>query len=61
MARRDDIVRFARGSNANVFVAISDGVRFNGDSVKWHDLFAVGNEIPAPAMMPDEAAEDSDD
>jgi hypothetical protein len=48
---RDDIVTFTRGSAADVFVAVSDGKRFNGNGVKWHDLFAVGNEIPAPAML----------
>jgi FG-GAP-like repeat len=48
---RDDIVTFTRGSAADVFVALSDGTRFTGNGVKWHDLFAVGNEIPAPAMI----------
>ena len=48
---RDDIVTFTRGSAADVFVALSNGNRFDGNGVKWHDLFAVGNEIPAPAMI----------
>jgi FG-GAP-like repeat len=48
---RDDIVTFTRGSAADVFVALSNGTYFNGTGVKWHDLFAVGDEIPAPAMI----------
>lgn len=44
---RDDIVTFTRGTNADVYVALSDGARFNGNSIKWHDHFAVGAETPA--------------
>jgi hypothetical protein len=43
---RDDIVTFTRGSNADVYVALSTGAGFSGTGVKWHNLFAVGNEIP---------------
>ena len=35
----------------DVYVATSTGVGFVGTGVKWHDFFAVGNEIPAPAMV----------
>jgi hypothetical protein len=42
----DDIVTFTRGDLADVYVAKSNGSSFDGDSIKWHDFFAVGNEIP---------------
>jgi len=42
---RDDIVTFVRGEPADVWVALSDGVRF-GTSAKWHEYFAAGNEVP---------------
>jgi len=48
---RDDIVAFTRGSAADVFVAVSNGHAFVGYGAKWHDSFAAGNEIPAPAMI----------
>ncbi|SFW90520.1 FG-GAP-like repeat-containing protein [Amycolatopsis australiensis] len=44
---KDDIAVFNRGTTGDVYVALSDGFRFNGDSVKWHDNFAYNNEIPA--------------
>ncbi len=44
---RDDIVTFTRGTTGDVFVSLSDGTRFVEDGWKWHELFAVGNEIPA--------------
>ncbi|MEV4637536.1 VCBS repeat-containing protein [Actinoplanes sp. NPDC049548] len=43
---RDDIVTFTRGSAADVYVALSTGSKFVGTGVKWHNLFAVGSEIP---------------
>jgi hypothetical protein len=43
---KDDVVTFTRGDLADVYVAKSNGSSFQGDSVKWHDFFAVGNEIP---------------
>ncbi|MBC7778275.1 MAG: FG-GAP repeat protein [Phycisphaerae bacterium] len=43
---KDDIVTFTRGASADVFVAFSDGTKFNGTGVKWHDMFCVGSEIP---------------
>jgi len=43
---RDDIVTFTRGGAADVYVALSTGTAFAGTGVKWHDFFAVGNEIP---------------
>ncbi|MGC4897580.1 DUF2961 domain-containing protein [Micromonospora sp. DT31] len=44
---RDDIVTFTRGSAGDVFVSLSDGTRFVEDGWKWHDSFALGNELPA--------------
>lgn len=48
---RDDIATFTRGSAADVFVALSNGSSFVGTSVKWHDFFAVGAEIPQPGIL----------
>jgi len=44
--RKDDIVTFTRGAPADVYVALSRGSYFAGTGVKWHDYFAVGDEIP---------------
>ncbi|QKV79120.1 FG-GAP-like repeat-containing protein [Amycolatopsis sp. Hca4] len=44
---RDDIAVFTRGTAGDVFVALSDGTKFSGTSVKWHDNFAFNDEIPA--------------
>ncbi|MGW3993454.1 FG-GAP-like repeat-containing protein [Amycolatopsis sp. NPDC004772] len=44
---KDDIVVFARGEGADVYVALSDGTKFTGSGVKWHEFFAYGDEIPA--------------
>ncbi|MET7747544.1 DUF2961 domain-containing protein, partial [Micromonospora sp. NPDC005367] len=44
---RDDIVTFTRGGTADVFVSLSDGTRFVEDGWKWHDSFALGDELPA--------------
>jgi FG-GAP-like repeat len=44
---RDDIVAFTRGQLGDVFVALSDGTRFDQHAPKWHARFALGNEIPA--------------
>ncbi len=43
---RDDILTFTRGTNADVFAALSTGSGFTGDGVRWHDYFAAGEEIP---------------
>jgi hypothetical protein len=43
---KDDIVTFTRGDAGDVFVSLSDGTKFVQDAWKWHDGFAVGNEIP---------------
>ncbi|MFN0016178.1 MAG: FG-GAP-like repeat-containing protein [Saprospiraceae bacterium] len=43
---KDDIATFTRGAAADVFVVLSDGAKFNGTSVKWHNSFCVGTEIP---------------
>ncbi|MGI5499270.1 FG-GAP-like repeat-containing protein [Lentzea sp. CA-135723] len=48
---KDDVVTFTRGTAADVYVALSTGSGFAGDSVKWHDWFAMGAEIPAPALV----------
>ena len=42
---RDDIIVFTRGTLGDVYVALSTGTSF-GASVKWHDFFALGNEVP---------------
>ncbi|WP_244210868.1 FG-GAP-like repeat-containing protein [Amycolatopsis kentuckyensis] len=42
-----DIATFARGTSGDVYVALSDGTKFNGNGVLWHDYFAVYDEIPA--------------
>ncbi|MFV2116063.1 FG-GAP-like repeat-containing protein [Micromonospora sp. LOL_025] len=44
---RDDIITFTQGPNtaSDVIVALSTGSAF-GASRKWHDLFAVGAELP---------------
>ena len=44
---RDDLVTFTRGAAADVYVALSTGSGFTGTGWKWHDFFAVGDEIPA--------------
>ncbi|MBK8805263.1 MAG: VCBS repeat-containing protein [Bacteroidales bacterium] len=43
---KDDIVTFTKGTTADAFVALSTGSKFNGTSVKWHDSFCYGSEIP---------------
>ncbi|MFD9961637.1 DNRLRE domain-containing protein [Amycolatopsis sp. NPDC058986] len=43
---KDDIVTFTRGDTAAVYVSLSDGTKFVQDGWKWHDHFAVQNEIP---------------
>ncbi|MGH7601019.1 MAG: FG-GAP repeat domain-containing protein, partial [bacterium] len=43
---RADVVTFTRGNTGDVFVALSDGKKFNGTGVKWHDKFCFGDEIP---------------
>lgn len=43
---RDDAVAFTRGEVADVYVSRSDGTRFVEDGARWHDGFAVGQEIP---------------
>ncbi|MDX8048584.1 FG-GAP-like repeat-containing protein [Lentzea sp. BCCO 10_0798] len=48
---KDDIVTYTRGNAADAYVATSTGGGFSGDGVKWHDWFAAGAEIPAPAVL----------
>jgi hypothetical protein len=48
---KDDIVTYTRGNAADAYVATSTGGGFSGDGVKWHDWFATGAEIPAPAVL----------
>jgi subtilisin family serine protease len=43
---RTDIVTFTRGSEGDVFVALSTGSSFTGTGVKWHDEFAYRDEVP---------------
>jgi hypothetical protein len=47
---RDDIVAFARGSAADVFVGGSTGTSFTG-RILWHDSFAANSEIPQPGSL----------
>ena len=42
-----DVVTFNRGTAGDVFVALSDGTKFTGDGVLWHDYFGVNDETPA--------------
>ncbi|MBE8525890.1 VCBS repeat-containing protein [Amycolatopsis sp. H6(2020)] len=44
---KDDIAVFTRGATGDVYVALSDGTKFVGSGVKWHDYFSVGGEVPA--------------
>jgi FG-GAP-like repeat len=44
---RDDIVTFTRRELGDVFVSLSDGTRFSQNASKWHERFALRNEIPA--------------
>ncbi|WP_158888834.1 FG-GAP-like repeat-containing protein [Amycolatopsis anabasis] len=44
---KDDIATFTRGDSGKVYVSLSDGTKFVQDGWKWHDHFALGNEIPA--------------
>ncbi|GIF86343.1 glycoside hydrolase family 172 protein [Catellatospora bangladeshensis] len=43
---RDDTVGFTRGTLADVYATVSDGSRFVPNSTKWHDFFAVDQELP---------------
>ncbi|MFK4087487.1 DUF2961 domain-containing protein [Kribbella sp. NPDC020789] len=43
---RDDIVTFTRGTAADVWVSLSNGVDGYLPATKWHDHFAVGDEVP---------------
>ncbi|MEU6645318.1 FG-GAP-like repeat-containing protein [Saccharomonospora sp. NPDC046836] len=44
---KSDAVTFTRGTNADVFIATSNGTAF-GPSTKWHDTFAAGSQHPLP-------------
>ncbi|MBK9462119.1 MAG: VCBS repeat-containing protein [Sphingobacteriales bacterium] len=44
--KKDDIATFTRGTTADVYVALSDGTKFNGTGIKWHDSFCYDTEIP---------------
>lgn len=43
---RADILAFNRGTNADVYVALSTGSSFQA-SAKWHDFFCAGSEVCA--------------
>ncbi|MER6949580.1 VCBS repeat-containing protein [Nonomuraea sp. NPDC000554] len=43
---KDDVVTFTHGTDADVYVATSNGAKFDGTSVKWHDFFGLGGETP---------------
>ncbi|MFJ7219413.1 FG-GAP-like repeat-containing protein [Amycolatopsis sp. NPDC098790] len=42
-----DVATFSRGSTADVYVALSDGTKFDGNGVMWDDYFAANSEVPA--------------
>jgi len=44
---KDDIISFTRGAAGDVYVATSDGRRFNGTGVRWHEMFCINYETPA--------------
>lgn len=48
---KTDAVSFTRGTNANVWIAESDGTTF-GPSTQWHDNFAAGTQYPLPTARP---------
>jgi V8-like Glu-specific endopeptidase len=48
---KSDIATFTRGTAADVFVSLSDGTKFTGNSVKWHDNFAYNSEVPLPRAV----------
>ncbi|OXM60332.1 FG-GAP repeat protein, partial [Amycolatopsis vastitatis] len=48
---KDDIATFTRGTAADVYIATSDGTKFVGDSIKWHDAFAYNSEVPLPRAI----------
>jgi hypothetical protein len=43
---KDDIATFTRGTAGNLYIALSDGTKFNGTSVLWATNFSVSAEIP---------------
>jgi Protein of unknown function (DUF2961)/FG-GAP-like repeat len=43
---RDDVVTFTRGSTGDVYVSLSDGGRFVQNAWRWHDFFAIADEVP---------------
>ncbi len=43
---RVDIATFTRGTAADVYVALSDGTKFNGDGILWNGNICKGTEIP---------------
>lgn len=59
---RDDIVTFTQGTNADVYVALSDGSHFiggdHGIPQKWHDFFALANEVPGLADVDGDGRDD---
>ncbi|MFD9960127.1 DUF2961 domain-containing protein [Amycolatopsis sp. NPDC058986] len=55
---KDDIATFTRGDAADVYVSLSDGTKFVQDGWKWHDRFAVGDEIPAVGDMDGDGKDD---
>jgi Trypsin/FG-GAP-like repeat/FG-GAP repeat len=46
-----DVAVFTRGDLGDVFVSLSDGTKFVREAWKWHDYFAIGNEIPLPSRI----------
>ncbi|MFC4858594.1 DUF2961 domain-containing protein [Actinophytocola glycyrrhizae] len=47
---RADILTFTNNAAADVFAATSTGSAFSGTTVRWHDDFGNGTEIPRPTI-----------
>lgn len=54
---KDDVVTFAHGPEADVYVALSDGGGF-GPATIWHDHFAPGGEVPAVGDVNGDGSDD---
>jgi hypothetical protein len=55
---RTDIVTFTGGPAGDVYVALSSGAAFIGTGAKWHDHFAVGDELAGAADVNGDGRDD---
>ncbi|GGK73875.1 DUF2961 domain-containing protein [Mangrovihabitans endophyticus] len=55
---RDDIAVFTGGSQADVYVSLSNGVAFVPSGWKWHENFAVGGELPGTGDVDGDGRDD---